>query len=302
MENLSNMVALASILAGITVFLIMWPILAPKFTHRRTDTSSELYKMQYEQMDTLGKYTQPILDEFMTNMPNVDMGDIRKQNLNKLIQKSGNPWKINADELVGLMIAFGIGGSIVGVFVSVLGIVPAHPALIILGFGVLAFLYPYSTYRSAREKRAEEMRKYLPEALDLLTVSLSSGLTFQPAIISVAAQLPDSIVKEEFQKIAANIGAGQTLAKALKTLSDSTESEEAESFVKAVIMSQKLGSDVTETLAQQAEFARSAKETRLQEKIARLNTTLFIPISLTMLPAFLIIFVAPILLGLLVGL
>ena len=302
MLDLSNLVALAGILSGVTVFLILWPILAPKFSHRRTDATSELYKLQYAEMDTVGKYTKPILDEFMPNFPKIDMGDVRRENLDQLIRKSGNPWKINSDELVGLMFAFGLGGAVVGVFLSVLGIVPAHPALIIIGIAGLAFIYPYSTYRTAREKRAEEMRKYLPEALDLLTVSLSSGLTFQPALISVAAQLPDSIVKEEFQKIAANIGAGQTLSRALKTLADSTESEEAESFVKAVIMSQKLGSDVTETLSQQAEFARSAKETRLQEKIARLNTTLFIPISLTMLPAFLIIFIAPVLLGLFTGL
>jgi len=298
MENISSLVNLAAILAGITAFLIIYPILAPKFTHRRTDATSELYKAQYEEMDTVGKYAKPILDEFMPNLPKIDMGDVRRQGLDNLIRKSGNPWRINSEELVGLMFAFGIGASVLGILVAVLNIVPAHPALIILLFAVLGFLYPYSTYRSAREKRTAEMQKYLPEALDLLTVSLSSGLTFQPALISVSNQLPDSIVREEFQKIAANIGAGQTLSRALKTLSDSAESEEAESFVKAVMLSQRLGSDVTETLAQQAEFARSAKETRLQEKIARLNTTLFIPISLTMLPAFLIIFVAPILLSL----
>lgn len=301
MENISSLVNLAAILSGITAFLILYPILAPTFNHRRTNTSSELYQLEYQEMDTVGKYARPVLDEFLPNLPNLDMGDVRRNNLDSLIKKSGNPWKLNSDELVGLMFAFGIGGSVLGILISVLNIVPASPAIIILVLGLLGFLYPYSTYRSAREKRTVEMQKYLPEALDLLTVSLSSGLTFQPALISVASQLPESIVKDEFKKIASNIGSGQNLSTSLKTLADSTESEEAESFVKAIIMSQRLGSDVTETLAQQAEFARNAKETRLQEKIARLNTTLFIPISLTMLPAFLIIFVAPILLGLLGG-
>ena len=299
MENLSNIASLAAILAAITVFLIIYPILAPKFSHVRTDSKSELFKQQYAEMDSLGKYAHPILDEFMPNMPNVDIGNTRKEGLENLIQKSGNPWRLTVDELIGIMIAFGIGGSVVGILIAALDVAPVHPIFVVVGLAGLGFIYPYSVYRSAKEKRTFEMQRYLPEALDLLTVSLSSGLTFQPALVSVADQLPDSIVKEEFKKIAANVGAGQTLAASLQGLSKAADSEEAESFVKAIILSQRLGSDVTETLAQQAEFARSAKETRLQEKIARLNTTLFIPISLTMLPAFLIIFVAPILLGLL---
>lgn len=301
MENMSSIVSLAAILSAVTIFLIIYPILAPRFTHIRTDSKSELFKKQYEEMDTLGKYAHPILDEFMPNMPNVDIGHVRKESLENLIQKSGNPWRLTVDELIGIMIAFGVGGSIIGILLSSLGVTPVHPALMILGLTGMGFIYPYSVYRSAKEKRTYDMQRYLPEALDLLTVSLSSGLTFQPALVSVADQMPPSLVKDEFKKIAANIGAGQTLANSLHGLGKAADSEEAESFVKAIILSQRLGSDVTETLAQQADFARTAKETRLQEKIARLNTTLFIPISLTMLPAFLIIFVAPILLGLLWG-
>jgi pilus assembly protein TadC len=84
-----------------------------------------------------------------------------------------------------------------------------------------------------------------------------------------------------------------TLEHTLRTLYRNIDSQEVEAFAKAIIQTQQLGSDVSETLARQAEFARSNYRALLDRMIARLNTTLFIPLSLTMLPALLIVFIAP---------
>ena len=242
-----------------------------------------------------------MLDEFMPQLPEISLGETRNKKLEELIKKSGNPWRLNSQELVSIMLALGTAGAIIGSMVALIGTLPISPLLVIVICAGGAGFYPLSVYRSARAKRTSDITKHLPEALDLLTVSLAAGETFQPALISVVKQLPDSLLREEFKKIALGIQSGVPLEKTLTDFAQLTDSEEADQFAKAIIQSQKLGSDVTETLSQQAAFTRDAKETRLEEKIARLNTTLFIPLSITMLPAFLIIFVAPIFAGLAMG-
>lgn len=288
--------AIAALFAGIAVFFLAYAILAPVVEKRRSGPAGPT-----DENDRVGKYVKPMLDEFLPQMPEIPLGKERLAKIDELIKKSGNPWRLNSEELIGIMLALGTAGAIIGSMVALIGTLPISPWLVILICAGGAGFYPLSIYRSARQKRTADITKNLPEALDLLTVSLAAGETFQPAIISVVKQLPDSLLREEFKKIALGIQSGVPLEKTLTDFASLTDSEEADAFAKSIIQSQKLGSDVTETLSQQAAFTRNAKETRLEEKIARLNTTLFIPLSLTMLPAFLIIFVAPIFAGLATG-
>ena len=288
--------AIAALFAGITVFFIAYAIYAPIVEKRRTPNTGPV-----NENDRVGKYVKPMLDEFMPQMPSIPLNESRSKKIDELIYKSGNPWRLNSQEFLSIMIALGTAGAIIGSMAALMGKMPISPWLVIIICAGGAAFYPLSVYRSARQKRTADITRNLPEALDLLTVSLAAGETFQPAIISVVKQLPDSLLREEFKKIALGIQSGVPLEKTLTDFAQLTDSEEADAFAKAIIQSQKLGSDVTETLSQQASFTRNAKETRLEEKIARLNTTLFIPLSLTMLPAFLIIFVAPIFAGLALG-
>ena len=288
--------AIAALFGAVAVFFLAYAILAPIVEKRRSSDAGPV-----DEKDRVGKYVKPMLNEFMPQMPALKLGENRTKKIDELIKKSGNPWRLNSEELVGIMLALGTAGAIIGSMVALIGTLPISPLLVIIICAGGAGFYPLSVYRSARQKRTADITRNLPEALDLLTVSLTAGETFQPALISVVKQLPDSLLREEFKKIALGIQSGVPLEKTLTDFANVTDSEEADSFAKAIIQSQKLGSDVTETLSQQASFTRNAKETRLEEKIARLNTTLFIPLSLTMLPAFLIIFIAPIFAGLATG-
>lgn len=280
--------AIGALFGALAAFFIAYALLAPTIKRARTSTE------EVPEKDTIGKMVKPILNEFIDQMPALNLGKERSKKLSELIHKSGNPWKLNSEELIGIMVAFGITGAILGAMGALSGRLPVSPLLLILVMAAAFTFYPLSVYRTARQKRTIDIQNHLPEALDLLTVSLAAGETFQPALTSVIKQLPPSLLRDEFKKISLGVQSGVPLEKSLTDFANATDSEEAEAFSKSIIQSQKLGSDVSEVLSQQASFTRNAKETRLEEKIARLQTTLFIPLSLTMLPAFLIIFIAPI--------
>jgi tight adherence protein C len=294
MNDLASLAGVAAIFIGLAVFFFAYAFLAPVVDRVRSDASGPV-----NEKDSIGKYAKPILNEFLPQLPPIKLNNDRRQKFEDLIRKSGNPWRLNVEELLGIMLAFGITGGIFGVFAATSGNFPIPPILVVVLLLVMGAYYPYSVYKSAREKRTIDFQKHLPEALDLLTVTLSAGETFQPAMISVIKQMPESLVKQEFKRIVVAMQSGVPLENTLNNFAEMTDSEEADNFAKAIIQSQKVGSDVTEVLTQQAKLSRNIKANRIETKIAKLNTTLFIPLTVTMLPAFMIIFVAPILGGLL---
>lgn len=299
--DINSTVGLLALFAGLTVFFILYALYAPVVD--RKPSNEQLNEGLFDEdtstgidpNDSLGKYVRPVLNNFLPQLPNIPMSEERKKSLNNLIIRSGNPWKITPEEFIGLQIVMSVLGLIISVIVVATGTLPEQvPPLVLVIFMTLAgFFVPFSKYNSQKEARTKAIQKELPEALDLLTITIATGQAFEFALESVTRQLPEGLLKTEFSKIIVELQAGSTLERSFTDLTRRFESEDLESFTKAVIQATKLGSDVTETLTQQANFVRSNYEARLQRMIARLETTMFIPLIGTMLPAFMIILIAP---------
>jgi tight adherence protein C len=294
--DIASIPGLVAIFIGIAAFFTVYAIVAPFTAKKRDSIQDEVFGEEeaFVPTDSLGKYVRPILSNFLPQLPAGLISGTRRRGVADLLVKAGNPWKVTPEEFIGLQLVFTMGGFIVGSalgFTGLLSIIP--PLALVIGISAIGFFIPYSIYNTRKENRTKQIQRQLPEALDLLTVTLSSGQTFEPALRSVTAQLPEGLLRQEFTKINVELQAGSTLERSLTSFYKTNAAEEAESFSKAVIQTQKLGSDVSETLSQQSDFARSNYESRLERMIARLSTTMFIPLIITMLPAFLIIFIIP---------
>jgi tight adherence protein C len=294
--TISSIPGLAAVFIGLTVFFTLYAVFTPFVATKTVSISDDVFgeSEDFVPEDSIGKYVRPILRNFLPQLPMGAVSKNRRKSLSELIIKSGNPWKVTPEEFVGLQIAFAVAGFMIGAALGFTGLIPfIPPLLIVLILPVMGFFVPYSIYNSRKEARTKAIQKQLPEALDLLTVTLTSGQTFEPALRNITTQLPEGLLRQEFTKINVELQAGSTLERTLTAFWKNNASEEAESFSKAVVQTQKLGSDVSETLVQQSQFARANYEARIQKMIARLSTTMFIPLICTMLPAFLIIFIVP---------
>lgn len=299
----AQLIGLLSLLAGMTVFFLLYAIYAPVVNVQTENKElkqgiwdeDEIIDPQIGSNDSIGKYVRPILNNFLPQLPKINLSEERKSKLNRMIITSGNPWRISSEEFIGLQIAFAVIGFMGGLLFLSTGVAPEiiPPYVWVLFAAGAGYLIPYSKYNSAKEARTKEIEKQLPEALDLLTITLESGQVFEFALESVTSQLPEGLLKTEFGKVVVELQAGSSLERSFKLLAHRFESEDLESFTKAVIQATKLGSDVSETLKQQADYVRSNYEARLQRMIARLETTMFIPLIATMLPAFMLILLAP---------
>ena len=289
---------LIAFLAGLTVLIVMYALTSVKTPPRRKSVQDSILKQVEPTGDDsstkFSKYVRPMLSEFIPSIPGATrMTDAQYSSTMQLIVRSGNPWRLRPEEFRGTQYLFAVLGIAFGLVIAFLELapIPWYGMLLLMGFA--GYVTPYSVYNSARQKRMREIQKQLPEALDLLVVTMTSGLNFEPALAQVTPRLPDGLLKDEFTKINSEIRSGRQLESSLLAFSDRAASDEAESFARAVAQSQKLGADVSETLAGQATAARDAYEALLDKKIAKLDSMLFAFLAPTMLPAFMIIFVAP---------
>jgi pilus assembly protein TadC len=290
----------AGLTAGLTVFFLLYAIYSPVRPRKQRTVAEDVFGetsgTNSALDDAAGRYARPLLDNFMPSLPENVVPEKTARKYQDLLRVSGNPLKINPEELFVLQIAMAIIGFVIGLFVAAAAgtNLPQVPIIIYpLIFTVLAGILPYGYHTSLRDKRARDIQRNLPEALDLLQVVIAAGSTFQPALRKVTSQLPESFLREEFTRMHVELQAGASLDHCMKSFANSNTSEEAAAFTSAIIQTQKLGADVTDTLVRQAQLARANHEARIERMIARLQTMLFVPISAFMMPAFLVIFLAP---------
>lgn len=281
-------VGIGALLAGLAVFLTCYAIFAPRALPRS-------YEASPDSPDNFNRYVRPMLRNFIPQSPlNAMLTGQRKDKIQELLIRSGNPWNIRPEEYLGIQFLFAAIGLFAGIFMSSLNLIPVvPPALLILGFAIAGYALPFSIHNSRRENRSREVQRQLPEALDLLVITMAAGANFEPALNKVVPRLPDGILREELIRVNAELQGGRSIHDALTDFARRASSDEVESFAKAIAQTQVLGSDVTDTLEQQARASRSGYEARIDKKIAKLSSTMMVPLIITMIPALMIVFLGP---------
>ena len=290
-----------ALLAGISVFCLLYAIYAPIKTitevHKQRTTTEELAELEAmgSGAKAFDKYIRPMLRNFLPQSPiSVSLSSVQKSKITELIIRSGNPWGLRAEEFRGTQILLGVIGLFVGILLAATSAIPNVPPIIfIFLLPIMGILFPFSTYNTAREKRIKEVNRQLPEALDLIRVSMSAGNKFPIALQDVTPRLEEGVLKLEFSKLSEELRAGVPLSVALTHLSRRAPSDEVDSFCKAINQGETLGVAIDSTLKSQADMARRNYEAILDAKIAKLPSRMFLFLIPTMLPAIIIIFVGP---------
>lgn len=288
----SHYIGMAALMSGLLVLITAYAMFGPRPEPR--DYTNPI--VRESELEGSTKWIRPLLRNFIPESPlqRVLAGG-RGSKIDELLIRSGNPLKLRATEYLALQLllaAFGLVGALILVSFQLLpSQVPAP--LIVLGFPAIGYIIPFSYHNSLREERARQIRRTLPEALDLLVITMNAGKAFDPALNSVVPRLPEGLLKDELALVDKDLQAGQPVKHALNKFARRASSSEAESFAKAVGQAQELGSDINETLVNQAAASRQAYEAAIDKKIASLSTKMMLPLIPTMLPALMAILLLP---------
>ena len=159
--------------------------------------------------------------------------------------------------------------------------------LTVLGF----FLPQYQLSRSIT-KRQKEIRKEMPDALDLLTICVEAGLSFDGAIAKVAEKWNNEISRA-FARVIQEIQLGKLRREALRDMQENIGISEMTSFVAALIQSEQLGVSMAKVLRVQADQMRVRRRQLAEEEAHKAPIKMLIPMAFIMFPSILIILLAP---------
>ena len=159
--------------------------------------------------------------------------------------------------------------------------------LIIFGFMLLGFYLPEMFLVSKIQRRQKEIRKAMPDALDLLTICVEAGLGFDGALQKVNEKW-DNELALAFGRVLKEIQLGKLRREALRDMADRMGVPEMTSFVAAVIQSEQLGVSMAKVLRIQSDQMRVKRRQLAEEEAHKAPIKMLIPMGLLIFPSLMI--------------
>lgn len=129
-----------------------------------------------------------------------------------------------------------------------LGLVMSKSALVGLFFGFGGAVLPYQRLLSKRDQRIDQIEQQLPEALEMMIISLRAGQSLEQTVALNARELP-SPIGEEFAQISEEVRLGISMDEAMKSMTARlTGARTVRSFVVSVLVLRQTGGNLIEVL------------------------------------------------------
>ncbi len=211
------------------------------------------------------------------------------------LELAGNPGRIDAATFLATRF---VGAALFGgglLLISLLSATkwPLGRTVLVVGvFTVIGFFFPQLWLQSRINSRQTEVRKALPDALDLLTICVEAGLGFDAAMSKVAEKWENEL-SLMFGRCIREVQLGKTQREALRDMADRIGLPELTSFVAAVIQSQILGVSLAKVLRIQSDQMRMKRRQFAEELAHKAPVKMIIPMALLTFPSIMIILMAP---------
>ena len=165
---------------------------------------------------------------------------------------------------------------------------------LIAGTG-LGYYAPVIYLESQVKKRQMKLRLSLPDALDMMVVSVEAGLGLDQALQYVAREIEESHpeLSDELALVGLEMRAGKRRSEALRNLADRTGEPELRKLVAILIQTDRFGTSMGESLRTHSDFMRLRRKQEAEERAAKIGVKLVFPIFLFILPSMMIVAAGP---------
>ncbi len=162
-----------------------------------------------------------------------------------------------------------------------------------LGGIIIGVLGPGLFLNSKVKSHQEAIKNQLAETIDLMSVCMESGLSFDAALVKVSERMEGPFI-DELLTVFKQIQLGKNRNDALKSMADATDVKQVKTFVSAVIQANQLGIPITNVLSAQTEQLRLDKSEEIKEMAAKVPTKMTLPTVIFILPAIMVVILGPV--------
>ena len=215
------------------------------------------------------------------------------ERIHEKLEVAGNPpgWtadRVSAGKVLGFFASLGL--SLVLALLMGLSFLPT------LGFVMAASVAGYMApnmylYQKAYD-RSGKMQRALPDAIDLLTISVESGLGFDAAVAQVARNTEGPLA-EEFARMLQEMQIGRGRSEALRSLAERSNLPDLRSFVSAMVQADAFGIPVGQVLRVQSSEIRVKKRQWAEEQAQKVPVKILVPLIFCILPTLFIAVLGP---------
>jgi tight adherence protein C len=215
------------------------------------------------------------------------------ENLQRRLLQAGSPVGWTADRLL----AAKVGGLLLGVLVGAVLLVglPLPLSLLLPGFLALCvagYFVPNLVLINLVQRRQTKIRQALPDAIDLLTISVEAGLSFDAALAQVSRNSTGPLA-EEFYRTLQEVQLGRSRSEAMRNLADRSSVPELSAFVLAMVQADVFGVSVANVLRIQSREMRKKRRQLAEERAMKVPIKVLFPVLFCIFPALFVVILGP---------
>ncbi len=214
-----------------------------------------------------------------------------RNRMEHLLDSAGRPWHLKVKEYLVLKMLAGAGFPLL-IYCIARAFNPQMKLIIIAASFLVALIIPDFILKRLAKARQLKIMAGLPDALDLLTVSVEAGLGFDQALLKLVEKIKGPLM-EEFKRVLHEIRIGKSRRDALREMSARTGVEDLRNFVVAIIQADQLGVGIGNVLRIQSRQLRQKRRLRAEEQAQKAPIKMLIPMIIFIFPCLFIILLGP---------
>ena len=209
------------------------------------------------------------------------------------LEAAGNPAGWTVDRVMaGKVVGFAAGLVISLLLTFVMGLSFVLTLVVVMGASFAGYMAPNMLLYQKAHDRAETMQRALPDAIDLLTISVESGLGFDAAVAQVARNT-EGPLSEEFARMLQEMQIGRGRADALRSVGERSHLPDVRSFVGAMVQADAFGIPVGQVLRVQSREIRLKRRQWAEEAAQKVPVKILVPLIFCILPCLFIAVLGP---------
>ncbi len=211
------------------------------------------------------------------------------------LELAGRPYNLTPEDFGVVRIIVAVLGAILGFLIGLLVGSVTLLVMFLAGLALLGYFMPVLWLQQLVDRKRTEIQKALPDALDLLVITVDAGLGFDAALDRVTGKYRNAL-SDKFAQMLREVSLGRPRQEAMDEMGRTAGVDDLHNFVQAVIQSEQFGTGIGKILRIQADEMRRKRRQRAQQLGAQATLKMMLPMIGCIFPTLWIILLGPALL------